>query len=63
MKHKDKVKLARSMQSKEEATTKGSRLFGSKAWLKRREMIEVRVMTNNRVNREKATKRREAKKI
>ena len=57
LRHKDKVKLARKMQSKVEATTKGSRLFDSKAWTRRREMIQVRVMKHDRISHERAIKR------
>jgi hypothetical protein len=37
MKHKEKVKMARKMQTKTEAKIKGEGIFLSKAWKKRKE--------------------------
>lgn len=43
MKHKQKVKLARKIRTKEELKTRGQWLFGTRAWVTRKKAIADRV--------------------
>lgn len=43
MNHKEKRALAKKMQTPAEARIRGARLFGSAAWVKRRDAIKDRL--------------------
>ena len=59
MNHKDKVKLARSLQTKAELI-KRVPIFETKSWEARKEAIAKRVARQQRIAHERAVQRREA---
>lgn len=61
MNHKQKQRLARKLQTSEEAREKGKGIFESAGWEKRKDLIEKRIQKREARQKEMARKRKERK--